>query len=270
VGPRRSALPARQRRRLCRRARLHADADFAFTEALLALGVGGNFDAWSVHPYSEDRSPLHPGFPGWVKKSFAHGVPAVRDTLVRHGEAKPIWLTEFGWSTCSVRGSDAWDNCVSPSTQATHLEQAFDKMRDWSYVPVGVTFNLENTSSNLGDRGDNYGLLNRDGSPKPAYEAVAAAARALRSKQLTVRFFRRGGAAWVAGRLPVGRTVRVKLHRWKTSASRFSRRISYNRLIEVQADGRFSHRVDLDSVTSGKWLAVVKGRRLAGSAVLRR
>jgi hypothetical protein len=213
---------------------------------------------------------LHPGFPGWVKKSFAHGVPAVRDTLVRHGEAKPIWLTEFGWSTCSVRGSDAWDNCVSPSTQATHLEQAFDKMRDWSYVPVGVTFNLENTSSNLGDRGDNYGLLNRDGSPKPAYEAVAAAARALRSKQLTVRFFRRGGAAWVAGRLPVGRTVRVKLHRWKTSASRFSRRISYNRLIEVQADGRFSHRVDLDSVTSGKWLAVVKGRRLAGSAVLRR
>ncbi len=81
-----------------------ADADFEFTQELLDRGVGGNFDAWSVHPYSEDRSPLHPGIAGWTKKSFAVGVPKVRATLLRNRQRKPIWLTEFGWSTCTVRG----------------------------------------------------------------------------------------------------------------------------------------------------------------------
>ena len=257
-----------------------ADSDFEFTEALLDRGVGGNFDAWSVHPYSEDRSPLHPGIPGWTKKSFARGVPAVRKALVRHGEKKPVWLTEFGWSTCSIRGAEAYQNCVSPSVQARYLRQAFRTMQAWSYVPVGVTFNLENTSGDRNDRVDNYGLLRLDGSPKPAYQALVGAARALRnatrirppSKRLTVRFFRRGDEAYVAGRLPVGRTVRVKLHRWKTSTPRFSRRISYNRLITVRQDGRFSHRIGLNAAGRGKWLAVVKGRRLprlAASAVLR-
>jgi len=215
-----------------------------------------------------------------MKKSFARGVPKVRETLVRHGERKPIWLTEFGWSTCSTRGAEAWENCVSPSVQASYLRRAFRKMRDWSYVPVGVTFNLEDTSGDRGERLDNYGLLRRDGSPKPAYRALTDGARVLGSrtraraatKQLTVRFLRRGGHAWVTGRLPVGRTVRVKLHRWKTSAPRFSRRISYNRLIRVQQNGRFHHRIDLDAAGRGKWLAVVKGRRLprlAASAILR-
>jgi hypothetical protein len=257
-----------------------ADSDFEFTEALLDRGVGGNFDAWSVHPYSEDRSPLHPGLPGWTKKSFARGVPAVRETLVRHGEKKPIWLTEFGWSTCSVRGEEAYENCVSPSLQATYLRQAFEKMQAWSYVPVGVTFNLEDTSGDRADRLDNYGLLQSDGSSKPAFDALADAAGALgsgtkirpRSERLTLRFFRTGRTARVAGHLPVGRTVRVKLHRWKTSVPRFSRRIAYNKLIRVGRDGRFNHRIQLDAVGSGKWLAVVKGRRLprlAASAVVR-
>jgi hypothetical protein len=258
-----------------------ADSDLEFTEALLEHGVGGNFDAWSVHPYSEDRSPLHPGIRGWTKKSFARGVPEVRETLVRHGERKPIWLTEFGWSTCSARGGEAWANCVSPSVQASYLRQAFRKMQDWRYVPVGVSFNLEDTDDDGADRVDNYGLLRPNGSPKPAFGALAGAARALRSGtrvrarsgQLAVRFFRRGGRAWVAGRLPVGRTVRVKLHRWKTSAARFSRRISYDKLIRVDRDGRFSHRIELNAAGSGKWLASVKGRRvprLTASAVLLR
>src|SRR5215210_4166287 len=53
------------------------------------------------------------------------------------------------------------------------------KMRSWSYVKVRVWFNLENTSTGLGDRVDNYGLLAYDGSEKPAYGAFQRAATLL-------------------------------------------------------------------------------------------
>ena len=265
-----------------------ADSDYQFTEALLDKGVADKFDAWSVHPYSEDRSPLHPGIPGWEKKSFAQGVPAVRRTLLRHGQVKPIWLTEFGWSTCTIRGQAAYENCVDPATQATYLQQAFRHMRSWSYVPVGITFNLVDTSDNRADRVDNYGLLHENGAAKPAYTALRTAATALRRapappvarapsarqrpRGLLLRVFRRNGRSYVAGHLPVGRTVRVKLHRWKRSIPRFSHRVSYNQLIRVEKKGRFRHRISLGATRNGKWLVVAKARRLPGraaSAVLR-
>jgi hypothetical protein len=158
-----------------------ADADYAFTDAALTRGAAGHFDAWSVHPYSEDRSPLHPGVAGWEKKSLSSGVPRVREALLRHGQDKPLWLTELGWSTCSVRGRAAYENCVDPATQARYLGEAFAKIRDWSYVPVAVWFNLEDTAANPAERLDNYGLLTWSGEPKPAFHAFQAAARGMGS-----------------------------------------------------------------------------------------
>ena len=161
-----------------------ADADYQFTDALYDQGIKGNFDAWSVHPYSEDRSPLHPGISGWEKKSFVSGVPRVRDTMLRRGDDKPIWLTEFGWSTCTVRGLQPYRNCVDPDVQAAYLQLAFSQMQAFSgYVPVGVWFNLRDTSSDAGDRVDNYGLLSFDGAPKPAFAAFRAGAQALAADQ---------------------------------------------------------------------------------------
>jgi len=161
-----------------------ADADYEFTEALYAQGVKGYFDAWSVHPYSEDRSPLHPGISGWEKKSFVGGVPRVRDTMLRRGDDKPIWLTEFGWSTCTIRGLQAYRNCVGPDVQAAYLQLAFRQMQAFSsYVPVGVWFNMQDTGSDVGDRVDNYGLLSLDGAEKPAFAAFRASAQAVGAGQ---------------------------------------------------------------------------------------
>ena len=299
-----------------------ADSDFEFTQALLDRGVGGHFDAWSVHPYSEDRSPLHPGIPGWTKKSFAAGVPAVRDTLLRAGEDKPIWLTEFGWSTCDVRGGRAYENCVDANTQATWLRQAFEHMRNWSYVPVGITFNLEDTSGDTGDRVDNYGLLRVDGAAKPAFAAFRSAAEGLAAgapppppasspgdpgssggsggpgpagspaaggspapsrgaparrrtgpRSVTLRVFRQRRGARIEGHLPVGRTLRVRAYRWKPRERRFSRNTSYRALITVRPGGAFRYRLVSPALARGRWLIVVKGRRvplLQASAVLGR
>ena len=154
-----------------------ADADYDFTAKLLDKGVAGNFDAWSVHPYSGDRSPLDRGDDRWIQNSFLRGVPSVRATLLRYGQNVPIWLTEFGWSTCTIRDQQSYANCVDPAVQARYLTEAYTQMRAWDYVKAGFWFNLQDTSDNIGDRVDNYGLLHTDGTPKPAFGAFKAAAR---------------------------------------------------------------------------------------------
>jgi hypothetical protein len=154
------------------------DADAAFTERLYAEGVKGAFDAWSIHPYSGDRSPLDPGPDGVSRYSFTDGVPAVRAAMLAQGDRKPLWLTEFGWSTAAVRGRAPWENGVGPRAQARYLSQAFALMRSWPYVHVGMWYDLADTSRDPQDRVGHYGLLGADGRPKPAWAAFRWAARA--------------------------------------------------------------------------------------------
>ncbi len=151
-------------------------ADFGFTERLYRAGIKGHFDAFSIHPYSDDRSPLDEGHPDWIRGSFVRGVPAVRKTMVKQGDAKPLWLTEFGWSTADVRGSSGWLNGVNESTQAAFTVDALDQISRWKYVDVAIYFKLIDTSSNPSDTVANFGLLRHDGTPKPAYHAFKAAA----------------------------------------------------------------------------------------------
>jgi hypothetical protein len=152
-------------------------ADVEFTKQLYRHGVKDHFDAWSIHPYSGDRSPLHPGYGDHVENSFVRGVPAVRDVLVRNRNPKPLWLTEFGWSSCTVRDDpEGWRNCVDERTQAEYLRLAFEQMEKWSYVDVGIWFNLQNWGPDPADRVANYGLLDYQGNPKQAYASFVAAA----------------------------------------------------------------------------------------------
>lgn len=149
-----------------------ADADFEFTESLYRdHALKGYFDAYAIHPYSGDRSPLHENEDQYKRHSFVRGVPAVREVMVRYGDPKPLWLTEFGWSTCDRRDGPSWDRCVDQQTQATYLVQAYNQMRSWNYVPVGIWYGLENTGSNSSSRVNNYGLVRSDGQAKFSYAA---------------------------------------------------------------------------------------------------
>jgi polysaccharide biosynthesis protein PslG len=156
-----------------------SDSDFEFADALYRRGVAGSFDAFSVHPYSADRSPLETDLSS-PRYSFKAGVPAVHRVMRAHGDAKPLWLTEWGWSTCTVRGAEHWQNCVDPQTQATYLRRAFVLARSWSYVPVAIWFKLKNTTSSPGDRTGNYGLITQDWTRKPAFYAFRSVAAGMR------------------------------------------------------------------------------------------
>ncbi len=155
-----------------------SEADAAFTRRLYRLGVKGHFDAWSVHPYSGDRSPLSSS-PRGARYAFAAGVSAVRRVMLAHRDPKPIWLTEFGWSTADVRGQAPWANGVDQGTQARFLAQAFHQVRSWRFVPVAIWYDMTDTSGNPADRVGNYGLLSLQGTPKPALAEFRRAAAAL-------------------------------------------------------------------------------------------
>ena len=265
-----------------------AHADFGWTEKLLQKGVGGNFDAWSVHPYPGPRSPLDLGDPGWAQASFRKGVPEVRATLLRHGQDKPIWLTEFGWSTCSVRDGEEWARCIDPQTQATYVDQALNLMRTWDYVKAGFYFKLQDTDDDASDRNTNYGLLRHDGSEKPAFAAFSKAARDVSAGLLpsdetgsgsasgsgsgsgagsgsgfgadiktdrfvTLKASRKGKRVKVTGSGPRGRIVRVSAYRYNNKRRTFDKRRSYTVKVRVNRRGRYSRILRKKALRTGRW-----------------
>ncbi len=261
-----------------------ADADYGFTQKLLDRGIAGHFDAYSVHPYSGDRSPLDRGDDRWIQNSFLRGVPSVRETLMRAGQDVPIWLTEFGWSTCTIRDQQSYANCVDPDVQARHLTEAFTQMRSWSYVKSAFWFNLQDTSDSIDDRVENYGLLRTNGTAKPAFHAFANAARDLAggplpgaddgtgsgsdddaeadasgdlkteaSGRITLSATRQGKRVRVKGSGPRGRVVRVRAYRYLAGKNRFSARSSYTVKVRVNRRGRYARYLRKSSLRKGRW-----------------
>jgi hypothetical protein len=153
-----------------------ANADYAWTGRALDAGAAHHFDAWSVHPYAIGRSPLqhdraHPD------ESPIDGVPKVREVLVAHGDREPLWLTEFGHSTCSARGRpQAGGDCVSETEQAAYAAQFVDLFRSLPYVAGGIYYQLIDSAA-TDTAQSRYGLERADGSRKPAFEAYATALR---------------------------------------------------------------------------------------------
>ena len=156
-------------------------ADYRFTRTLYERGIAGKFDAFSIHPYSDGRSPLDEGSDRWLHASFARGVPATREVMRRNGDDKPLWLTEFGWNTSNVRDDDPWRNGVDEETQARYVDEALAKVAEWEYVDVAIYYELIDMSPDPGEPNGNFGLLRHDFGEKPAFGAFRARALAARA-----------------------------------------------------------------------------------------
>lgn len=255
-----------------------ANSDFEFTEALLDRGLKDSFDAWAIHPYSEDRSPLDPGPDAYVKNSFIRGIPAVRRELVQHDAAAPLWLTELGWSTCNVRDRpEAYNNCVSEARQADYLEQAFRQMKEWAYVPVGIWFNSQDRTNDRSDKSDNFGLERFDGSSKPAhasFRAIASprdpgAAESDRTPpKLTLDASARSHGIRARGESAAD-VVLVRLYRYWPKRDRYASKP--RRRVKAMAEGRraYNRLVAGDDLRRGRW-KVLASAKVEGDFVKRR
>jgi polysaccharide biosynthesis protein PslG len=140
-----------------------------------AAGAHGSFDVMATHPYMapSDLPPETPDTSGTDIYLMDH-VRAVHDLMVRNGDgAKPIWFTEFGWSShLGNAGLPNWEWGVSSRTQAHYLVRAIKFVAaNHPYVTHMFWYTERDTESG-NVHNDHYGLLHHDLSHKPAYAAL--------------------------------------------------------------------------------------------------
>jgi hypothetical protein len=134
-----------------------AGADSSFISRMYDSDARAYFDALSLHPYSGNRSPEVCSVPA---TSFRCGVEQIRQVMLRHGDTRPIWLTEMGTSVSSGSG---------PTFQARYVSKALTLVRGWSFVRGAIWYELYDDPT--GHDGQHFGLFEKTLCPRPAASA---------------------------------------------------------------------------------------------------
>ncbi|MEA2346963.1 MAG: hypothetical protein QOG62_750 [Thermoleophilaceae bacterium] len=154
-------------------------ADLTYIKQLLAAGISRWTDAISIHPYDIQFLTTGFGDPSVVRLddnwSFAWAVPQVHALMTSSGNQDPIWITEFGYADCP-----ATPYCVAPALQADYLSKAVRLAATWPYVDTFLLYRLRDWGITGGSTEAHFGVLQKDGQPKPAAQAVADAFKSLR------------------------------------------------------------------------------------------
>jgi polysaccharide biosynthesis protein PslG len=143
--------------------------DYSYIEGAYAAGAKGYFDVMAVHPYPGPNAPEDVWYSnGRIGAMAFSGFREVRSSMLARADDKPIWLTEFGWSTTTT---ESWG--VSQSQQADYLTRAYRLLESYPYVEIAYWYNLRN---NFWDQdADTWetqlGLMRTDFTHKPSYDA---------------------------------------------------------------------------------------------------
>jgi len=161
--------------------------DVAYLEAFYALDGGSctrYFDVLGAHANAtlnppDTLWPERPGpGPGWRDHPsfYFRRVEQLRAVMERHGDRRPVWITEFGWTTNNPAPGYEYGQYVSEEQQAEYLVRAFEIARTrWPWV-TGMFVWCLNFSTIVGpdDEKGPWSVLNPDWSPRPAYRALSA------------------------------------------------------------------------------------------------
>jgi hypothetical protein len=159
--------------------------DYEYLEQVYAHGGQGSFDGVAVHTDTAclDRGPTsfyREPATGRIARFTFLGYRELRATMLAHGDDKPVWMTELGWSSTAKRcARGAWAGQkpagVSEAAQGDHLKMAFHCMAADPWVEGALWF----TQRDLGTADtelNRYGLVRADGSRKPAWDAFRTVA----------------------------------------------------------------------------------------------
>jgi len=128
------------------------------------------------------------------------GYHTVHDVMAAHCDGdKPIWMSELGWSltnggpTSCKNGMWAGQkpSGVSEAVQAEFLTKAFGCLAATPFVTEAAWFTLHDLATSQEDM-NHYGLLRRDGSPKPSWAAFRAVALAGGGARIASHFSKNG------------------------------------------------------------------------------
>ncbi len=160
--------------------------NFGFLEAAYAAGAKGLFDVMAVHTdtacLDQPPSAYYREADGRIGRFSFLGYREVRKVMEANGDgAKPIWMTEFGWSaaahTCEFgAGRGQKPAGVGEDLQAQYLLEAMNCLEKDPYMTVAMWFNNRDLSGDQKMQ-NMYGLrrfrevTGAGGGQRPAFEA---------------------------------------------------------------------------------------------------
>jgi hypothetical protein len=179
-----------------------------FLRALYAAGIKGYYDGLAVHFYTLTLGALR----------------ATREVQLANGDQSPLWLSEFGWSSCwPAQKIQQEQGCVTPAVQAANITNVFRSLAHTSYVAAELIYKLRDSP------GEDFGALTSSGARKPAFQALTSAFSSPfgRVSPITLELRRKSGQIVASGGGPVGDYV--QLEAFKGRALRFRALFALNR-----------------------------------------
>ncbi len=132
-----------------------ASVDFPFCELCFDAGCLEDWAAISVHPYRQ-------GGPETVATAYQK----LNELIAKHappGKQIPVISGEWGWSC-------AWKK-ITPQIQADFLARQW-LINRWQHVPLSIYYDWRDDGTDPTDQEQNFGMIDHDYHPKPAYQAA--------------------------------------------------------------------------------------------------
>jgi hypothetical protein len=156
-----------------------------FLQALYANGIKGFYDGLAIHYYTLTLA----------------AVRAIHRVQLANGDTTPLWLDEFGWSSCwPHQRVQAEQACVTEAVQAANLRDAMRSLARTSYMAAEVSYKLRDSS------GEQFGVISRSGRAKRAFHALVGAFKSPFGpvSRTKVKLHVHAGAVFATGSAPVG------------------------------------------------------------------
>ncbi len=157
----------------------------AFLRALYKAGISGFYDGLSVHFYNLTLASLR----------------SIHEVQLANGDATPLWLDEFGWTSCWPRQRiEQQQGCVTAQVQAENLKNTFRALAHAGYVAAAIAYKLQDSAS------EDFGVLATSGAHKRSFAALAGvlAAPFGSAGSVSVSLRRQGSRVLASGSGPVG------------------------------------------------------------------
>jgi Cellulase (glycosyl hydrolase family 5) len=199
-----------------------------FLQELYDAGIKGSYDGISVHYYDLVLASLR----------------SIREKQRANGDSKPVWLTEFGFTSCyPAETEEEGHPCVSRRDQGTFLLDIFQALRKTSWVRGAVIYNMRDTEQYK------FGLASPTFEPKPSLTKLAKAFSRKLAAPRKIKL--RESGSGVTGTAPVGDVMKLQAYKGSCKRQRQGAQPKYEVFDQRLVRGRFNW--ELPALTRGKW-----------------
>jgi arabinogalactan endo-1,4-beta-galactosidase len=170
------AIKAAQRNARVLLGGLYPNGAYEFLQGIYAAGGGAFFDSAAFHIYPPgDPKKCWRGPDGRPSHDTFCALDQLRRIMVFAGDRrKNVWITEYGYSTCSNASPACQGVGVSARQQARYIVSFQRRIDSRSYVRVAFLYKFRKETNDRAAWETNLGILRPDFSATPAFRAFSA------------------------------------------------------------------------------------------------